>query len=251
MYADFAGLLFLLAMFTGLVWLFSKISRKSNKVTDFFAGLFPVFLIVFVIRTFIAEPYRIPSGSMKPTLVEGDFVLVNKSSYGWYFPVINKRLNWGNEPKRGDVVVFRYPVEPTINFIKRIIGLPGDKILYVDHQLFINGKHVENTYIDSTTIVDTDSATNQPYMVRLFEEDLPTDVKHQIYQRNITGLSFSGTVPEGHYFVMGDNRDSSGDSRVWGFVPDSLMKGKATYILLSINGQTMMPRIGRTGGSID
>jgi signal peptidase I len=249
MYADFAGLLFLLAMFTGVVWFFSKITRKSNKVIDFFAGLFPVFLIVFTIRTFIAEPYRIPSGSMKPTLLEGDFVLVNKFAYGWYFPVINKRFDWGNEPKRGDVVVFRYPPEPTVNYIKRIIGLPGDTILFIDHQLFINGKHVETTYIDSTTVTDVDN--NQPYLVRLYQEDLPPDAKHEIYQRNISGLSFSGIVPEGEYFVMGDNRDSSGDSRVWGFVPDRLMKGKATYVLLSINGQTMMPRIGRTGGSID
>lgn len=249
MYADFSGLLFLLTIFTGFVWLFTKIRGQRNKVTDFFAGLFPVFLIVFVIRTFIGEPYRIPSGSMKPTLVEGDFVLVSKFAYGWHFPVINQRLDWGNKPERGDVIVFRYPPEPTVNFIKRVIGLPGDTILYVDHQLFINGEHVEATYIDSTT--SKDIGDNRPILVRVFEEKLPPDATHQIYQRNVTGLSFSGTVPEGNYFVMGDNRDGSGDSRIWGFVPDKLVKGKATMVLMSIDSESFMPRIGRTGGSID
>jgi signal peptidase I len=248
MYMDFAGILFLLAVFTGLIALFAKLRHTSNKFVEFFAGLFPVFLIVFVIRTFIGEPYRIPSGSMKPTLVEGDFVLVSKFSYGWYIPYLNKRIEWGNKPHRGDVIVFRYPPQPTMNFIKRIIGMPGDTILYLDHQLYINGEHVEATYIDSTT---TESADGQPYLVRLFREDLPPQIHHEIYQRNLPGLSFNGTVPEGHYFVMGDNRDDSGDSRVWGFVPDSLIKGKATYIALSFNSKNMMPRIGRTGGSID
>lgn len=248
MYADFAGLLFLLAVFTGLIWLYEKISKKRNKFTDFFAGLFPVFLIVFTIRTFIGEPYRIPSGSMKPTLLEGDFVYVNKSSYGWYIPYLDKRLEWGNQPERGDVIVFRYPPEPTVNFIKRIIGLPGDRILYVNHELYINGEHVSKNYVTSTT---TNSAEGQPYLVQLFDEDLPPDVAHQIYQRNVQGLSFEGTVPAGHYFVLGDNRDDSGDSRVWGFVPEGLVKGKATTVLLSIDMQNMMPRFGRTGGKIE
>jgi signal peptidase I len=249
MYADFAGLLFIMALVTGMFWLFSKITGKHNKFIDFFSGLFPVFLIVFTIRTFVGEPYRIPSGSMKPTLIEGDFVFVNKSSYGWYFPYINKRFDWDNLPKRGDVIVFRYPPEPTVNFIKRIIGVPGDKILYADHQLYINGKQVDATYLNSTTTTDIDSG--QPYMVRRFKENLPEHVEHEIFQRNVTGLAFQGTVPDGHYFVMGDNRDASGDSRVWGFVPDSLIKGKATYVLLSIDPNTFMPRFGRTGGHID
>lgn len=248
MYADFAGLLFILAVLTGLIWIFEKVTGKRNKFTDFMAGLFPVFLIVFFIRTFIGEPYRIPSGSMKPTLVEGDFVYVNKASYGWYFPYIDKRVTLGSKPERGDVIVFRYPPEPTVNFIKRVIGLPGDKISYVDHQLYINGEHIQDTYITSTT---TESGAGQPYLVRLFDEDLTPDVKHQIYQRNVPGLSFEGTVPEGEYFVMGDNRDDSGDSRVWGFVPDKLIKGKANYVLISIDPKSIMPRIGRTGGSID
>lgn len=249
MYADFAGLLFVLAVITGVVTLVEKITKKSNKVTQFFSGLFPVFLIVFVIRTFVGEAYRIPSGSMKPTLLEGDFVYVNKSSYGWYFPYIDKRVDWDNKPKRGDVIVFRYPPEPTVNFVKRIIGLPGDTILYADHQLYINGEHVETNYINSTTT--TDVGDDQPYLVRRFTEDLPPDVKHEIYQRNTNGLSFQGKVPEGEYFVMGDNRDASGDSRVWGFVPQSLIKGKATYVVLSFDTKTLMPRFGRTGGSID
>jgi len=249
MYADFAGLLFILALFTGVVLLFEKVTGKSNRFIKFFADLFPVFLIVFVIRTFIGEPYRIPSGSMKPTLVEGDFVYVNKSSYGWYFPYIDKRFNWGNEPQRGDVIVFRYPPEPTVNFIKRIIGLPGDKILYVNHQLYINNEPIKTTYLNSTTTTDVDNL--QPYLVRLFEEDLTPELKHQIYERNVSGLPFEGEVPAGQYFVMGDNRDGSGDSRIWGFVDDKLVKGKALYVLLSIDPNGMMPRVGRTGGSIE
>lgn len=248
MYADFAGLLFILMVFTGLVLLFEKVTGKTNRFINFFADLFPVFLIVFVIRTFIGEPYRIPSGSMKPTLVEGDFVYVNKSSYGWYFPYIDKRFNWGNTPQRGDVIVFRYPPEPTMNFIKRIIGLPGDRVLYINHQLYINDEHIKTAYLNSTT---TESSEGQPYMVRLFEEDLTPELKHQIYERNVPGLSFEGVVPDGHYFVMGDNRDDSGDSRVWGFVSDNLVKGKAMYVLLSIDPNGMMPRVGRTGGSIE
>lgn len=254
MYFDFSGLLFMLALVTGMValleWLvFSKKrpkGKKHNKFIEICVGFFPVFLIVFMIRTFLFEPYRIPSGSMKPTLVEGDFILVNKLAYGWYFPYIDKRLTLGQDIERGDVIVFRYPPDPEMNFIKRVIGLPGDKIIYNNHELYINGERIPKEYVETTY---TDTEMDRTVMVRTFKENLPPE--HEIYDQNHLGLAFEGVVPEGHYFAMGDNRDDSGDSRVWGYVPDSLVKGKASYILLSIDGDKMLPRLKRTGVSID
>lgn len=255
MYADFSGLLFVLAVLTTLVavadTLFFKKQRGGKKapwiITTCYE-LFPVFVIVFAIRTFIIEPYRIPSGSMKPTLVEGDFVLVNKFKYGWYFPYIDKRVRLGQEVKRGDVVVFREPSDPSRNFVKRIIGLPGDSIVYTNKNLFINGQQVTETFIESTYVTSLDG--RPPYFVRMFEEQLG-DVKHAIYERPGPGLEFTGTVPANSYFVMGDNRDDSGDSRVWGFLPDALLKGDAFRIMLSIDTQNMRVRWKRTGEAIE
>lgn len=254
MYADFSGLLFLLAVITTLVvgvdTLFLKKTRGTGKAPWIVATcyeLFPVFVIVFLIRTFVIEPYRIPSGSMKPTLVEGDFVLVNKFKYGWYFPYIDKRIHLGQSPKRGDVVVFRNPQDPTMNFVKRIIGLPGDKIDYRNKNLFINGEAVKETFVESTYVMPLDAS---PYFVRMYEEQLG-DVKHGIYERPGPGLEFEGTVPENSYFVMGDNRDASGDSRVWGFLPDALLKGDAFRIMVSIDTRHFTVRWGRTGEAIE
>jgi signal peptidase I len=184
---------------------------------------------------------------MKPTLLEGDFVLVNKFKYGWYFPVIDKRLSLGTDPDRGDVVVFRYPPKPTENFIKRVIGLPGDEIVYVNKELTINGKPVPKTFIESDYV---DPVDGSPYFVRMYKEDL-MGVKHDIFERPGDGLTFSGKVPEGHYFVMGDNRDDSGDSRVWGFVPDALMKGEAFRIMISVDTKQFNMRWNRTGDAIE
>lgn len=254
MYMDFSGLLFVLALVTTLVVcvdvLFFKKQRGDRKMSWLLSTayeLFPVFLIVFAIRTFIIEPYRIPSGSMKPTLVEGDFVLVNKASYGWYFPYLDKRLTLGQSPERGDVVVFRNPAMPTQNFIKRIIGLPGDTIVYQNKNLFINGQPVPEEFIESTYVDPIDGA---PYFVRMYEEQLG-DVKHSIYERPARGLEFTGTVPPNSYFVMGDNRDDSGDSRVFGFLPDALLKGNAFRIMISVDTKKMNMRWNRTGEKID
>jgi signal peptidase I len=254
MYMDFSGLLFVLAVLTtvvvGVDTIFFKKKRGTGKPSWLLGlayELFPVFVIVFCIRTFIIEPYRIPSGSMKPTLLEGDFVLVNKFKYGWYFPVIDKRLSFGTAPQRGDVVVFRQPVDPTQNFIKRMIGLPGDKIEYQDKKLYINGELIPKTFIESAYV---DPVDGNPYFVRMYEEHL-MGVDHDIFERPMDGLTFSGTVPEGHYFVMGDNRDDSGDSRVWGFVPDALMKGDAFRIMISVDTKKLNMRWGRTGDAIE
>lgn len=254
MYMDFAGILFLLTLVSGMIWLFDRLyfAKKREGKAGWFVetcvSLFPVFLIVFMIRTFIAEPYRIPSGSMKPTLVEGDFILVSKFKYGWYFPVLNVRANPFSQIQRGDVVVFRYPPDPKVVFIKRVIGLPGDKIVYVNKNLFINGELVPKEYLQTTY---TDALDGKPYMVREFVETLPDNVEHDIYTRNMPGYEFDGVVPEGHYFAMGDNRDDSGDSRVWGFVPDHYVKGKAEYVLISLNQKSFKPRFDRFGERIE
>lgn len=254
MYADFSGLLFLLAAITTLVVILDKLFFKKNRgaekqpwIVAICYELFSVFLIVFVIRTFIIEPYRIPSGSMKPTLVEGDFVLVNKFKYGWHIPVIETRITLGQAPKRGDVVVFRSPQDPTRNFIKRIIGLPGDNIVYKNKALFINGELVKDEFIESTYVTPLDGS---PYFVRMYEEQLG-DVKHGIYERPGNGLEFTGTVPENNYFVMGDNRDDSGDSRVWGYLPDALLKGDAFRIMISVDTKKFNLRWDRTGAAIE
>jgi len=254
MYFDFSGLLFILAVVTTVAVvfdvLFFKEARGDAKMPWLLSTayeLFPVFLIVFAIRTFVIEPYRIPSGSMKPTLVEGDFVLVNKFSYGWYFPYVNKRVTLGQAPHRGDVVVFRNPALPTQNFIKRVIGLPGDKIVYQNKNLFINGEPVKETFIESTYV---DPIDGTPYFVRMFEEQLD-DVKHKIFERPTRGLEFEGTVPPNSYFVMGDNRDDSGDSRVFGFLPDALLKGHAFRIMVSVDTKKVDIRWNRTGAKIE
>ncbi len=255
MYMDFAGLLFFMTVLTCSIALVDKLffDRKRNGekrpwLIETAYSLFPVFLFVFVIRTFIAEPYRIPSGSMKPTLVEGDFVLVNKSKYGWWFPIIDYRLNPFEDPARGDVIVFRYPPKPKVNYIKRIIGLPGDDITYDNKQLFINGALVAKEYLETTY---NDSPRGRPYLVRMYEEFLLPDANHLIYEREGAIIGFSGTVPEGHYFVMGDNRGDSEDSRVWGFVPDHYIKGKAARIMVSYDGKNVKLRMKRTGSKIE
>ncbi len=252
---DFAGILFLLTVISGVAALIDKClfakkrgDKKRPWIIETAYSLFPVFLIVFIIRTFIGEAYRIPTGSMKPTLLDGDFVFVSKFTYGWWFPIIDYRLNPFDEPQRGDVIVFRYPPKPTVNFIKRIIGLPGDEIIYQNNQLFINGELVPKEYTKTTY---SDSIRKIPYLVREYEETLPIDVKHLIYERDGFILPYEGKVPEGHYFMMGDNRGDSEDSRVWGFVPEYYIKGKASHVLLSIDTKNIKIRFRRTGDKIE
>jgi len=213
---------------------------------DWTAGLFPVILIVFALRSFVFEPFRIPSGSMIPTLLIGDFVLVNKFTYGLKLPVLGTRITQGQPLQRGDVVVFHYPIDQRINYIKRVIGLPGDEVVYLDRQLAVNGQAMPKTavseFLDESTMLH----------VKLFDEDLGVK-KHQIiiddrqplmrlnnvkdfrYKENcrysIEGIACK--VPEGHYLMMGDNRDNSEDSRYWGFVPDANIVGKAFFIWMN------------------
>jgi signal peptidase I len=185
-------------------------------------SMFPVLLVVLLLRSFLVEPFKIPSGSMLPTLKVGDFILVNKYHYGLRLPVLGTKILPINDPQRGDVAVFKYPEQPTVNFIKRVVGLPGDVIRYHNKTLYVNGKVQQATFLQQYPMPLAD----QPYAT-LWEEQLG-DVPHQIHKdTNRPSISGEWVVPQGQYFVMGDNRDNSNDSRGWGFVKDELLVGKA------------------------
>jgi len=237
---DFALILVLLVVGTGLLGLIDMIflapSRKADPtikqplIFEYARSFFPVLLLVLLIRSFIFEPFRIPSGSLKPTLLVGDFIVVTKYDYGLRWPITNKLFYPVDKPKRGQIVVFRYPSNPSMDYIKRVIGLPGDTIEYHNKQLSINGKLAEQKIIGYT--VDTDDRGNT-WQVEKREENLD-GVKHAIIVRpTVKGKDFKVTVPKGHYFVMGDNRDDSNDSRYWGFLPDKNLIGHARVVWLS------------------
>ena len=242
-YMDFSGILAIATVVTGLIWLidslFFKSSRvkegkKEPKITEYARSFFPILLVVFFIRSFVVEPFRIPSGSMRPTLLEGDFILVNKYTYGIRLPLFGTKVFSLKEPKEGDILVFRFPNNPKIDFIKRVVGLPGDKISYKDKVVYVNGKPLKQTFLG---IVQDKEPSGMSYPVSHFLESMGNS-QHSIYTHpgpndNLEEL----TVPPGHYFVMGDNRDNSDDSRVWGFVPEGLILGKAIFIWMSWDNQ--------------
>ena len=220
---------------------------------DWTAGLFPVICAVFLLRSFLFEPFKIPSGSMIPTLLVGDLILVNKFTYGIRLPVINKKITEGNPVQRGDVMVFRYPPQPSMDYIKRVVGVPGDEIAYLNKRLTVNGKPV-----DTTALPDFFDADAMRYF-KQFDEQLGAQ-RHRIIVNPdapafVQGASnFAGRegcrysvegvtckVPEGHYFMMGDNRDNSLDSRYWGFVPDGNIVGKAFFVWMNFGN---LKRIG-------
>jgi signal peptidase I len=220
---------------------------------DWTAGLFPVILIVFLLRSFLFEPFKIPSGSMVPTLLIGDLILVNKYHYGVRLPVINKKIIAVNDPQRGDVMVFRYPANPSIDYIKRVVGVPGDEVSYRNQRLFLNGKEVE-----TQPLPDFYDEDNLKYVPQFSEKlgvephRLLVDRQRSTYIRATDPFPFKENcsysaegitckVPAGHYFMMGDNRDNSEDSRFWGFVPDENIVGKAFFVWMNFGN---LKRIG-------
>ncbi len=213
-----------------------KLDReKEPLLVDYAKSFFPILLVVVVLRSFVAEPFRIPSGSMIPTLEIGDFILVKKYSYGIRLPVLHTKIFETGEPKRGDVVVFRYPPQPDVNFIKRLIGLPGDQIEWTpDKKLIINGKHVA---YKKDGLYKTKDRLDRDTKVSKLTETLPNNITHDLIVFPSRTRPGKWVVPKGHYFMMGDNRDNSSDSRFWGFVPEENLVGKASFVWMHWNWQ--------------
>ncbi|MEO8859069.1 MAG: signal peptidase I [Burkholderiaceae bacterium] len=292
---NFALLLFLATVVTGLYWLaerFVFLPRREREATqlvesaerrraeldkmglrqeesdlvlaraqvlrqpwwlDWTAGLFPVILAVFLLRSFLFEPFKIPSGSMIPTLLVGDLILVNKFEYGLRLPVINTKVTQGSSPQRGDVMVFRYPPKPSIDYIKRVVGLPGDEVAYLNKRLTINGQVIPTRPVQE--FFDEDSMR----YIKQFEEKLGGKTHRMLNEDDrpafVPGVenfpnkencrySVEGVVckvPPGEYFMMGDNRDNSLDSRYWGFVPDKNIVGQAVFVWMNFSS---LKRIG-------
>jgi signal peptidase I len=262
---DFALIMFVLLLVTGSVWLldsFSLAAKRGKEAAEpwwveYAKSFFPVILVVFFIRSFLIEPFKIPSGSMIPTLQVGDFILVNKFTYGVRLPIINQKIIPINDPQRGDVMVFRYPENPTLDYIKRVVGLPGDTVEYRGKRLWINGVEQvqaadgEYNYVESgLNFVHTEKRIEtlgtRKHAV-LINPEMPTLHLNAVAE-------FSGRdsctydndmvrckVPAGQYFMMGDNRDNSRDSRYWGFVPDNQIVGKAFMIWMNFSD---LKRIG-------
>jgi len=241
----FETILVVLTLFTGAVWLLDKLflaKRRAARsglldeepvVVDYSRAFFPVLAIVLILRSFVGEPFKIPSSSMMPNLLIGDFILVNKFAYGLRLPITNQKFVDIGEPKRGDVVVFKPPHDPENNWIKRVIGLPGDRISFQGNTVSINGQPLAyqtlGTYTGRGLPGGVESAT-------LLEEQLPGR-PHKVLEvlDRVTGEG-DWVVPQGHYFVMGDNRDNSEDGRLWTqthFLPEENLRGKAFLIWLN------------------
>ncbi len=293
MHWDFVLILFIVLVLSGIIWVWDRVAllpKRRQRAREAMAAipeapgvnpaaieqqrreaytqtlntmpwwvstgvsLFPVILFVFILRSFLFEPFRIPSGSMMPTLKQGDFILVNKYEYGVRLPIINKKIIDIGQPARGDVLVFRYPVDPAMDYIKRVVGLPGDKVDYIDKTLYINGKEVPTQYVGEYYEPDRGSYTREytESLAKLKNQILVDKSQRQTYhpiqsfpdmdQCHYSLAGVSCEVPAGHYFVMGDNRDNSLDSRYWGFVPDQNIVGRAFFIWMNFGE---MSRIGR------
>ncbi len=275
---DFALWLVILTFVTGVIWLLDRLflyggrkrraealaqadgteaerQQRSHEamrepiIVEYARSFFPVILIVLLFRSFIAEPFKIPSGSMMPTLLVGDFILVNKFSYGLRLPVLGTKILPVGEPKRGDVFVFRYPnpehdpKKVGIDYIKRVIGLPGDEITYRNKTLFVNGQEVPQTAIGP--FIGSGDEGRKMAGSEIASEALP-GADHHILKSNMLLAGREGTwrVPAGHYFAMGDNRDNSEDSRYWGFVPEENVVGRAFAIWMNWDGGIDFHRIG-------
>ncbi len=220
-----------------------EMALREPTLTEYARSFFPVLLVILVVRSFIAEPFKIPSGSMMPTLIVGDFILVNKFAYGLRLPVLNKKIVSIGEPERGDVFVFRYPQDPKVDYIKRVIGLPGDEIRYQDKNLFVNGVKVEADYIGPYT-GPSEPGGRSMAGGQVFNEKLTARGHQMMNLPEASSREGVWTVPEGQYFAMGDNRDNSLDSRYWGFVPEANLVGRAMVVWMNYSGGIDFGRIG-------
>jgi signal peptidase I len=246
---NFALCLLILSLVSGLIYGLDVIfwakkraqDQKPVRVIEYARSFFPVFVIVLLMRSFLVEPFRIPSGSLEPTLLVGDFVAVNKFAYGLRLPVWEKKVISIAHPKTGDITVFRWPPDPSFDYIKRVIGVPGDVIRYHNKVLTLNGHEIKQTFLEYT--IDESSGKT----VAKYREDL-NGIEHDIYIRpDVPAVDFETTVPKDHYFMMGDNRDDSADSRFWGFVSDDYLRGKAFLVWMSWNSKTNMLRWNKIG----
>lgn len=264
---DFSLVLVIAVAVTGAVWLFDNlvlaprrkpllVSAQAQAGTDidpetlaklvpepilveYSKSFFPVLALVLVLRSFLIEPFQIPSGSMLPTLQIGDFILVNKFHYGLRLPVVGTKVVSLNDPQHGDVMVFKYPNDPRINYIKRVVGLPGDVISYADKRLSINGEPLAQELLAELP--------DGPSIKRLLTEQLGA-IEHQLYNDlTLPRPAKQWVVPAGHYFMMGDNRDNSNDSRFWGFVPDQLIVGKAFAVWMHWESWSSVPSFRHNG----
>jgi signal peptidase I len=248
---NLALILTVLTLVSGVIVVIDKLVWKTDQddnrqapgvkqiLVEYSRSFFPVLLFVLVIRSFIFEPFRIPSGSMMPTLLEGDFIFVKKYAYGLRLPVTETKVVETGNPNRGDVIVFRLPSDPSVNYIKRVIGLPGDTVVYERHRLTINGKKIELR-----------PGEDESFNVPVFVEDLDGRA-HDILVTNPEFSTRDNTyqVPDGHYFVMGDNRDRSKDSRFIGAIPEEFLVGEAVRIWMHFVPWNM-PDWGRIGSKI-
>ena len=269
---DFNLILVPATLFFIAVWLLDKFVFKQratkgrgneNFIITWAYDFWPVLAVVLILRSFLYEPFNIPSDSMVPTLETGDFILVNKFDYGVRLPIINKKIIDVGEPERGDVIVFRYPPQPTISYIKRVVGVPGDHIVYDHGQLTINGTKVakvpvefsreKDTLDTPTSIYHKETLGEHTFTMRELEDvNVARQAPFINYVENgkysaTNGLYWEVKVPEGQYFAMGDNRDQSADSRFWGFVPEENLTGRAFYKWMHKEPGLNIPSFGRNG----
>lgn len=246
----FALFMVVILAVTGLIWLLDILVLKKRRpagkadpvLVEYSKSFFPVILVVFMIRSFVVEPFKIPSASMMPTLIAGDFILVNKFIYGLRVPILNNTFLEIRHPQRGEVFVFHYPKDPSIDYIKRVVGVPGDKIAYRDKQLYINGKKLDVSYADDYQYVGSGLSM---VVTKRYQEQLGEHKHDILLEEEKPSLDGEVEVPPGHYFAMGDNRDNSNDSRFWGFVPEENLVGKAFFIWWNFDN------FGRIGNTIN
>jgi signal peptidase I len=260
---DFALLLFIGVVVTGAIWGYDALVAAPRRrrtapeaerrvgepvIVEYSRSFFPVLLAVFLLRSFVVEPFRIPSGSMMPTLLVGDFILVNKFTYGLRLPIVNWKLTEGTPPQRGDVIVFKFPRNESTDYIKRVVGLPGDRIGYYDKTVYVNGEVVPREAIG---VYLTDKHGGARMNGALIERELLPGAAHDVLiQPGKPTVEGEFVVPEVQYFVMGDNRDNSNDSRYWGFVPENLLVGRAFMIWMHWDWGGSGIDWGRIGDSI-